>query len=242
SPAERLMAGQAEPSEVFDLRQRTLRARTRFLQSDVRGFLGGRIALIPHQFYILHEVSNRQLPRVLLADEVGLGKTIEACLILQRLLLTGRASRALILVPETLVHQWFVELLRRFQLAFDLFDEERCEAIEEADPDANPFLERQWILAPLPFLASHPRRAAQAREAGWDLVIVDEAHHLQGGADDPDSTYGLVRTLADQTPGLLLLTATPRQLGPEGHFARLQLLDPVRHSNASRFQEENQHH
>jgi SNF2 family DNA or RNA helicase len=68
--------------------------------------------VIPHQFFILHEVASRQAPRVLLADEVGLGKTIEACLIIQRLLAVGKAQRVLILVPETLVHQWFVELLR----------------------------------------------------------------------------------------------------------------------------------
>ena len=74
------------------------------------------------------------MPRVLLADEVGLGKTIEACLILHRLILTGRAQRVLILVPDSLVHQWFVELLRRFNLWFHIFDEERCDAIETAQP------------------------------------------------------------------------------------------------------------
>jgi ATP-dependent helicase HepA len=115
-PQERLMAGQVDSGEVFDLRYRALQAQARFRQSNVRGFLGGRLELIPHQFYILQEVSSRQLPRVLLADEVGLGKTIEACLILQRLLAVGKASRVLILVPESLTHQWFVELMRRFNL------------------------------------------------------------------------------------------------------------------------------
>ncbi len=111
SPAERLLAGQVDPGEVFDLRYRALQARARFRQSDVRGFLGGRVDLIPHQFYILHEVAARQIPRVLLADEVGLGKTIEACLIVQRLLAVGRARRVLVLVPDSLTHQWFVERL-----------------------------------------------------------------------------------------------------------------------------------
>ena len=129
-PQERLMAGQVDPGEVFDLRYRALQAQARFRQSDVRGFLGGRLELIPHQFYILHEVSGRQIPRVLLADEVGLGKTIEACLILQRLLAIGRVQRVLILVPESLTHQWFVELLRRFNLWFSIYDEERCVAVE----------------------------------------------------------------------------------------------------------------
>ena len=120
SPPERLLAGQVEPGEVFDLRYRALQMQARIRQSDVRGFLGGRIELIPHQFYILREVAARQIPRVLLADEVGLGKTIEACLIVQRLLAVGKARRVLILVPESLTHQWFVELLRRFNLWFSI--------------------------------------------------------------------------------------------------------------------------
>jgi ATP-dependent helicase HepA len=270
SPAERLLAGQADPSEVFDLRLRTLRARTRFRQSAVRGFLGGRIDLIPHQFYILQEVARRQIPRVLLADEVGLGKTIEACLILQRLLATGRASRALILVPESLTHQWFVELLRRFNLWFTIFDEARCTAVEESDPGKNPFLSSQLALASVTWLAGSDssevgsaRRAdraepgapdlsdlksqispppapsggrrAQAIEAGWDMVIVDEAHHLGWTPEAASPEYTLVEQLAVKSPGLLLLTATPTQLGLAGHFARLRLLDPNRYADYDRF-------
>lgn len=240
SPAERLMAGQADPSAVFDLRLRALQARNRFRQSDVRGFLGGRIDLIPHQFYILNEVANRQQPRVLLADEVGLGKTIEACLILQRLLATGRAKRALILVPESLVHQWFVELLRRFNLWFTLFDEPRCAAVEASEPGKNPFLSSQLALASIAYLASPEAaaRRAQIIAAGWDLVIVDEAHHLgwTPAAASPD--YQFVEQLARQTPGLLLLTATPTQLGLAGHFARLRLLDPHRYADYEAFLDE----
>ena len=255
SPAERLMSGQADPSEVFDLRLRTLRAQARLRQSEVRGFLGGRIDLIPHQFYILHEVSNRQIPRVLLADEVGLGKTIEACLILQRLLVTGRASRALVLVPEALMHQWFVELLRRFNLWFTLFDEQRCIDCEAAEPEKNPFLSAQLGLAATTYLANNEKRAEQVVAAGWDLVIVDEAHHLAWGPESssrPDGTtpteglapdpvspeYKLVEKLAAKAPGLLLLTATPTQLGQAGHFARLRLLDPNRYDHYESFLEE----
>ena len=240
SPAERLLAGQADPSAVFDLRLRTLQARTRFLQSEVRGFLGGRIDLIPHQFYLLHEVSSRQLPRVLLADEVGLGKTIEACLILQRLLAVGRAKRALVIVPEPLVHQWFVELLRRFNLWFTLFDEERCAATEAGEPGKNPFLSAQLGLVSIGFLAGAgaEARRTQAVEAGWDLVIVDEAHHLGWTPEEASPQYQAVEQLARRSPGLLLLTATPTQLGLAGHFARLRLLDPHRYDDYESFVDE----
>jgi ATP-dependent helicase HepA len=235
SPQERLTAGQADPGEVFDLRYRALQAQARFRQSDVRGFLGGRLELIPHQFYILHEVSARQIPRVLLADEVGLGKTIEACLILQRLLAVGRARRILILVPETLVHQWFVELLRRFNLWFSIYDEERCGALEQSDPGQNPFLASQLALCSVTFLAALDQRREQALAAGWDMVVVDEAHHLVWTPGSTSAEYLLVEQLSQRSTGLLLLTATPTQLGLAGHFARLRLLDPNRYDNLQAF-------
>jgi ATP-dependent helicase HepA len=237
-PQERLMAGQVDPGEVFDLRYRALQAQWRFRQSEVRGMLGGRLELIPHQFYILQEVASRQIPRVLLADEVGLGKTIEACLILQRLLAVGKAKRALILVPESLTHQWFVELLRRFNLWFSIYDEERCLAVEQSDPGSNPFLATQLALASVAFLAANPTRREQAVAAGWDMVVVDEAHHLEWTPDQVSPEYALVEELAGRSPGLLLLTATPTQLGLAGHFARLRLLDPDRYDDFDQFFEE----
>ena len=237
-PQERLMAGQVDPGEVFDLRYRALQAQARFRQSEVRGFSGGRLELIPHQFYILHEVSARQIPRVLLADEVGLGKTIEACLILQRLLAVGRAQRALILVPESLTHQWFVELLRRFNLWFSIYDEERCIAVEQSDPGKNPFLASQLVLCSVSFLAGSEARREEAVSAGWDMVVVDEAHHLAWTPDQVSPEYALVEQLGQRSSGLLLLTATPTQLGMEGHFARLRLLDPHRYSDFKAFMAE----
>jgi ATP-dependent helicase HepA len=234
-PQERLLAGHADPNAVFALRLRALEAQARFRQSDVRGFLGGRIDLIPHQFYILHEVAARQLPRVLLADEVGLGKTIEACLILQRLLAVGQVHRALVLVPESLTHQWFVELLRRFNLWFGIFDEERCVACETSEPEKNPILSSQLALCSVDYLAGNASRGDQAVAAGWDLVIVDEAHHLEWTPATPGAAYTLVERLAQRSPGLLLLTATPTQLGIEGHFARLRLLDPARYDDLDAF-------
>lgn len=237
-PEGRLLAGHFDDLDTFDLRLETHRHRERVFRSPVRGFVGGRVDLIPHQLYIAHEVSRRDVPRVLLADEVGLGKTIEACLILHRMLLNGKISRVLILVPTPLVHQWFVELLRRFSITMSIFDETRCDAIETGDPDANPFLDSQLVLCGIDFLSENPQRAAQAAAAGWDLLIVDEAHHLEWSPDAPSREYLLVDHLAQATPGLLLLTATPEQLGLESHFARLRLLDPHRYPDYERFVKE----
>jgi ATP-dependent helicase HepA len=241
-PEDRLFAGQVDELFTFDLRMRALRRRCELRQSPVRGFVGGRVDLLPHQMSIATEVAARLVPRVLLADEVGLGKTIEAGLILHRLHLTGRAARILILLPEALVNQWFVELLRRFNLLFSIFDEDRCESIVEHDTEANPFLDSQLVLCDVNFLAKDPARARQAVDAGWDLLVVDEAHHLEWSPEAPGEQYLLVEQLAQKTPGLLLLTATPQQLGPEGHFARLRLLDPDRYSDLAKFMEEAEHY
>ena len=234
-PEERLYAGQVDDNPVFDLRLESLRRRHQIRYAPVRGFLGARIDLIPHQLSIAHEVASRVLPRVLLADEVGLGKTIEACLVLHRLYRSGRAGRILILVPEPLVHQWFVELLRRFNMLVSIFDEERCQSIEAGDAGANPFLDDQVILCALPLIAHDEKRAKQVADAGWDLVVVDEAHHLVWSPKEISPEYRIVETLATAAPGLILLTATPEQLGAEGHFARLRLLDPGRYSDFAHF-------
>lgn len=234
-PEKRLLAGLADPPRDFDHRLQALDWNTRIRQAPSRGFAGARIDLLPHQLAIVAETAGRLHPRVLLADEVGLGKTIEACLILHRLHLTGRAARILILVPEALVHQWFVELLRRFNLLFALFDEARCGAIQAHDAGSNPFHDSQLILAATGFLTSQPQRAAQARAAGFDLLIVDEAHHLEWSPGEPSAAYAMVENLARAIPALLLLTATPQQLGPAGHFARLRLLDPDRHADLETF-------
>lgn len=227
-PAERLFTGQIDADKWFELRYETLLQAGRLARSDLRGLTGGRTSLIPHQLYIAHEVAGRYAPRVLLADEVGLGKTIEAGLILHQQLLTERARRVLIVVPESLLHQWLVEMLRRFNLFFSVFDEERCLAIETSSGQDNPFQAEQLVLTTLEFLVAHPNRHRQALAAGWDLLVVDEAHHLIWSAKQPSTEYLLVEQLAAATKGVLLLTATPEQLGKASHFARLRLLDPDR--------------
>ena len=235
-PEDRLVGGGIDDAGDFVLRRRALECLHHMRQSPVRGFVGGRIELIPHQLYIADEVSSRQAPRVLLSDEVGLGKTIEACLILHRLLVSGRSARVLILVPDSLVHQWFVEMLRKFNIRLNIFDEERCASIETSG--SNPFLDDQLVLCPLSLLTQSSTRAEQARQAGWDVLVVDEAHHLEWSTSGASREYEVVEALSQGAEGLLLLTATPEQLGPESHFARLRLLDPERYSDFAAFTEE----
>lgn len=281
-PKDRLFAGQIDKPNRFRLRCETLKHRHRIRQSPVYGLLGPRVQLLPHQLYIASQVAQRHAPRVLLADEVGLGKTIEAGLILHQQLVSARAERVLVVVPDSLVHQWLVEMLRRFNLRFTILDEPRCVALEaqededledefadvEEDEDIleealsedqdqgldgvpnkgmaeaqafsgdNPFESAQLVLCSLSFLVDKPRRFNQAQAAAWDLLVVDEAHHLQWTETQASPAYTCIESLAERISGLLLLTATPEQLGVEGHFARLRLLDSDRYYDLQKFIDE----
>lgn len=243
-PLDRLLASQIENKEWYDLRIEALLMQSRMSTSPLRGLIGPRVGLIPHQLYIAHEVGRRLAPRVLLADEVGLGKTIEAGLIIHQQLQTGRSERILILVPDSLQYQWMIEMRRRFNLEFSLFDLARTASIREHDEDANPFLTEQCIIASIDLLLDHDDLNQQALDAGFDLLVIDEAHHLTWH-EDPNTgegvgndRYDLVAEFAAQTAGVLLLTATPEQLGVDSHFARLRLLDPQRFDTLDHFLEE----
>ena len=237
---DRLFSSQIDRSEHFALRYQTLLHQQAQFQSPLRGLRGNRAGLIPHQLHIAQEVGNRVNPRVLLADEVGLGKTIEAGMILQNQLFTEKVQRVLIIVPETLQHQWLVEMLRRFNLHFSLFDEERCE--DFAEQAINPFSTESLIICALDWLKAHPNRVQQAIEAEFDCLIVDEAHHLAWSENAPSAAYLLVEQLANAIPSVLLLTATPEQLGLESHFARLRLLDHERFYDYQAFLKEQENY
>ncbi|UOG16588.1 RNA polymerase-associated protein RapA [Acinetobacter sp. PK01] len=238
-PLDRLLASQIDYKEWYDLRIEAMLMQANMQSSPLRGLVGARVGLIPHQLYIAHEVGKRFAPRVLLADEVGLGKTIEAGLIIHQQLKTGRSERILILVPDSLQYQWMIEMRRRFNLAFSIFDLTRTASIKEHDPELNPFLTEQCIIASVDLMIDHDDLREQALEAGFDLLVVDEAHHLMWNEEEGgNDRYDLVEELAEQTPGVLLLTATPEQLGVESHFARLRLLDPQRFSSLDRFLDE----
>ncbi len=241
-PSERLFNGQIDKGQWFELRYQTLLHKNRLAKSDLYGLIGSRTSLIPHQLYIAHEVANRYAPRVLLADEVGLGKTIEAGLILHHQLLTERAKRVLIVVPETLVHQWLVEMLRRFNLHFKIFDQNRCDDLLSENNYENIFHSEQLVLCSIDFLVSNSTAFEQCVGGEWDLLVVDEAHHLQWSAEEPSIEYMVVEQLSHHTKGVLLLTATPEQLGKESHFARLRLLDPDRFPDFQHFVEEEENY
>jgi len=222
-PEEKFLVGQFDNNAMFNLRFKTLEHKKTIESSSVRGLLGPRMSRIPHQYYVATEATRLAHPRVLLADEVGLGKTIEAGLILHKLLTSDRIERALIIVPDSLAYQWFVEMLRKFRLSFAVLNQETY--LEE---NSRPFAEHNLVITGLGFLKGSQMARKMAQEANWDLLIVDEAHQLKWKPEQPSPEYQIVEEIAAKTPSVLLLTATPEQLGKEGHFARLRLLDPQR--------------
>ena len=234
TPQDRLLNNQLDKIGDFQLRFETLTERARYQASNTSGLIGARTSLLSHQLFVASEVGRRLAPRVLLADEVGLGKTIEAGLILSQQFLRGRAQRVFVAVPDPLLHQWLVEMLRRFNLQFSIYDDARFEA-EESDFD---FGNDQLVLSPWSFIKHNDTARMLLLESDWDFVIVDEAHHLNLGEDAEDEVDVTLTQLARISRGLLLLTATPGQSGVDSHFSRLQLLDPDRFSDLVTFTEE----
>lgn len=252
---QRLFAGQVDKPAYYQLRQSARKMTDLIAHSETRGMTSGRTSLIPHQLFIADEVSRRKMPRVLLADEVGLGKTIEAGLIINSRIISGEAQRILIIVPEHLINQWLVEMLRRFNLQFSLYDEARCqsedvsaliaegifsegdEILDEVEFE-NPFEAEQLVLCSLPLFENNQKIQQQALDAGWDMLVVDEAHHLEWTPESASQDYLIVEQFAQKIPSVLLLTATPEQLGKEGHFARLRLLDSARFFDYEKYIEE----
>ncbi len=235
-PLERFLAGQWDSFKAFSLRRQSLNHYHRQLSSPARGMIGPKIQLLPHQAYVTHEISGRGFPRALLADEVGLGKTIEAAWIMHRLLTNGRIRRVLIIVPESLVNQWFVELFRRFNLSFWVPASQTTEDLALGD-----IADQERVILSTESVASYFEQDLLKTE-DWDLVIVDEAHRIEWTEDQPSAEYQLLQTLAAKTMGLLLLTATPEQLGLEGHYSRLHLIDPLRFPTFKEFKIEHENY
>jgi ATP-dependent helicase HepA len=236
-PLERVFIGQFEKSSKFNLRSLTLHHKHTHQRSSLYGFLGPRIERLPHQLYIANEVANREFPRVLLADEVGLGKTIEAGLVLHRMLLDGRVTSALVVVPDQLVFQWFIEMRRKFNLDFSIAEQQDfLSQVQDEEQSSAKF--SQLTLVPQSYLTSNDQNIGQLLEQDWDLLIVDEAHHLKWAEGKAGEDFQAIEKLAAVIPSLILLTATPLQLGIQGHFGRLKLLDPNRYADLEKYIEE----
>lgn len=223
--------------ELVRARLRGLRLARVGQRPGFAAILGSRVEWLPHQIDVAARAIDSDPVRLLLADEVGLGKTVEAALIYAGLRHEDRVRRVLVLTPDALCIQWLGELYRKAHELLVLLDERRIEDARIDFPDLNPFEAHQKVVASIDAIASDQTLASHAAAAQWDLVIVDEAHHLrwrhESGGND---RYRLVEALAGRSRHLLLLTATPMALDPTEYHALLRLLDQARFDDPSTFE------
>lgn len=218
------VSGQAGRAERLWL---TLEAQSLPLMESAAALTSAPIDLLPHQVVLTHQVAEASPRRFLIADEVGLGKTIETALVLRELASRGELNRALMVVPAGLVHNWQRELNEVFQLDFEVFGSEG----DVTDRRSNAFVRHHRLIASIDTL-KRPARVRRLLEAPtWDLVVFDEAHHLtaarQGNHVRKTENYKLGEALRGHSRDLLLLSATPHQGDHFTFWMLIQLLNPT---------------
>lgn len=228
-----LKEGRAADSKNFLLRRSALQLDDERRNDALGALLASRVMVKPHQVGVVQRVLSGHRPRFVLADEVGLGKTIEAGMIFSALRLSGLARRVLVVAPSHLTLQWLVELFHKFNHLFTLMDTERYEQSLDEQPTVSPWSRFNFVVTSLELLqrSEQYRKEAGDQSAHWDLVIIDEAHHLKG-----EKAYEAAQALAKNSWGLLLLTATPMQLDPAEYQALLSLIDPLTAPTAKEFE------
>ncbi|PDW02506.1 DEAD/DEAH box helicase [Candidatus Viridilinea mediisalina] len=243
-PLEGLVKQQFEHPELF-----YARTAAHYLacsrQTLVSSGATARIDPLPHQIFVGQRVVTAPRPRFLLADEVGLGKTIEAGLVIQELRARGALRRVLVIVPANLTFQWCTELEQKFNERFTVYDASVLRELRNQAPRSNPWLLRDNIILSHGVIEHNERLWDEIVNLPWDLVVVDEAHHArrrQTSGDRRETTrlYRFVSRLSERTRGLLLLTATPMQLQTFELFSLVELLDCGLFQNYEHFERQRQ--
>jgi ATP-dependent helicase HepA len=234
-PRTILRAGESRSPFRMNLRIAATRLLFQHQFDDFSALSNSRVEIKPHQVAVLHRVASTYPHRFLLADEVGLGKTIEAGLVIKELKARGVADRVLVLAPSGIVSQWQFELKTKFSEVFAVYNKATAAYLENKHPGENIWTLENNVLASSTYAAWDERRREDIAHAGWDLVVIDEAHHArrtwQGRSRYSDTNlYRLANRLADPervtSSGLLLLTATPMQLHRFELYSLIELLDP----------------
>jgi ATP-dependent helicase HepA len=225
---ERLAVGDLDDVDDFITRMNILHLLALREADGLGPFLGGRVRLFPHQLYVAERASGTDPVRWLLADEVGLGKTIEASLILNRLVHLGKVARCVVVAPDTLTVQWLGELWRKYHQVFTLLDKDRLDDVaKDFGADFNPFELHARTVVSLEMLIERPELTEQAVKAGVDLLVVDEAQRLRRPPGHPgEPAWRAVAPIAALGRHVLLLSATPLEDDAHGFFRLLQLLRP----------------
>lgn len=197
------------------------------LMENAAALTAAEIDLLPHQVVLTHRIATASPRRFLIADEVGLGKTIETALLLRELASRGELTRALMIVPAGLVNNWHEELNEVFNLNFEVFGSEG----DVTDRKSNAFAKHDRLIASVDTLKRRARVRRLLDAPPWDLVVFDEAHHLSayrsGSKTRKTENYKLAEAMRDHARDLILLSATPHQGDHFRFWMLVQLLNPT---------------
>ena len=233
-PVERFRGGQIGSLHRYRLQEVTRWYRMQHLHNDLVSLGNVRVDIKPHQVSVVHQVVTNYPHRFLLCDEVGLGKTIEAGMVVKELRSRGGAQRVLAIVPPNLVSQWQFEMKTKFNETFSVLNTNTVQFLKNQGHSENPFTFSNSILCSSRWV-SNQKWAELCKSVNWDLVIVDEAHHARSrrSGDRIETTllYDLVKDLAETNHfarrAMLFLTATPMQLDTHEIYSLVELLDPA---------------
>ena len=252
-PLSALGGGQTIPASLFVAKVAAHQLQAMLTQQGVLSAANFRVTPLPHQVLAVDFVLGQFHPRAMIADEVGLGKTIEAAMVYEELKLRHQARRALIVVPAGLTRQWKDEFSQKFGEQFVIYDRAMISTLRELyGQEANLWTLHDQVITSLDFVKpkrlrptlsererqrreEHNQRVFQdIVEAGWDVVIFDEAHKLSKHADGAETArYRVGEALAQAVPVFLLLTATPHQGDAARFLHLLNLVDPYAFNQVS---------
>jgi len=233
--ASRIRGGRLGSPGKFNLAVTARRYELEQLSNDLLSLGEARVDVKPHQVSVVHRVVSDYPHRYLLCDEVGLGKTIEAGMVLKELRARGGARRTLVVAPPNLVRQWQFELKTKFNEVFSIINTDTVRYLEKTQgATTNPFLSADSVIVSSAWITS-AKWAKLVTEVDWDLIVVDEAHHARarrnGTKRETTGLYRLVSELvspdAFSKRSALFLTATPMQLDSSELYSLIEILDPA---------------
>ncbi|UVE51970.1 DEAD/DEAH box helicase family protein (plasmid) [Haloferax larsenii] len=230
---DRLATGEFDEPVRFSLRERAARLSLAYRSNRFLSLSGNRIRIEPYQVDAAHRVLTAYEPRFLIGDEVGLGKTIEAGIIIEELIARGRANRVLIITPAGLRDQWQDEMQEKFGREYIAYDRGYVDSLRAAQPGKNIWTHDDHVVVSIDFAKQDDMLAdLQNLKHSWDVVVIDEAHHLTARESSDGvkrvDRYRVGEAVSHNTNALLFLTGTPHKGKQDQFFHLLRLLDPYR--------------
>ncbi|WP_435348165.1 helicase-related protein [Haloarchaeobius sp. HRN-SO-5] len=248
SLVDRLAAGQVGSPLHYDLRERATRLDLAYRYDRFLSLTSNRIDIEPYQVQAAYDILTSYDHRYLVGDEVGLGKTIEAGIVIEELIARDRADRVLIVAPAPLTVQWQEEMREKFDRNFVIYDRETVRTHRKSHPDQNVWAHADLVITSIDFAkqtTDDPESDTvsvldelRTLDEEWDVAVFDEAHHLTARRSSDDSIertqrYQVGEAVAENSDALLLLTGTPHKGKSDQFYFLVSLLDPYRFSHES---------